>query len=171
MTDFVDSVEYPDLFSVSRYGEIYSKRTRRILKQATSKTGYKEISSRVGGREGKCILLRVHREVALAFVPNPKNKPYVNHINGDKTDNNASNLEWVTASENTRHACDTGLLVPLSGENHACSKLTESDVRFIKEHYTPNSRTMGARALAKRFGVSHCNINRIIHGKAWTQVK
>ena len=58
---------------------------------------------------------RVHRLVAEAFIPNPDNKPEVNHKDGDRHNNAASNLEWVTKTENCRHAWDTGLVRPSYG--------------------------------------------------------
>lgn len=59
---------------------------------------------------GKTYTRFIHRLVALAFIPNPQNKKYINHINGIKTDNTLQNLEWCTMSENINHAYRTGLI-------------------------------------------------------------
>lgn len=69
----------------------------QILKQRTAKNGYKTISIR---KNGILNLYLVHRLVALAFIPNPENKPCVDHINRDRTFNQVDNLRWVTHSEN-----------------------------------------------------------------------
>src|SRR5699024_11876284 len=64
-------------------------------------------------------LFYVHRLVAGAFLPNPLDKPFVNHIDGNKLNNDMSNLEWVTASENTLHAYESGLMTK---KQYECSK-------------------------------------------------
>ena len=71
-----------------------------ILKKSKDKDGYDMVNPRINNKNKT---LKVHRLVAQAFIPNPENKPQVNHKNGIKTDNRAENLEWVTHSENTRH--------------------------------------------------------------------
>ena len=78
------------------------------IKGKRDKDGYKTISISTGER-GRRITRRVSRLVAIAFIPNPENKPFVNHIDGDKTNDHVSNLEWVTAKENTQHAWKVGL--------------------------------------------------------------
>lgn len=90
-------------YSVSDMGEVKSERTGSILKQFDNGRGYLKVSLK--GDDGKQRNVSVHRLVALAFVHNddPNLKTQVNHINEDKHDNDASNLEWVTPSENIRH--------------------------------------------------------------------
>ena len=73
----------------------------------------------------------VHRLVAKAFIPNPENKPFVNHIDGNKHNNTVENLEWVTPKENGQHASKSGLLESYSGENHYCSEYTTEQVERI----------------------------------------
>ena len=78
-------------------------------KAVQNKDGYLVTQIYQGGERSH---VRIHRLVAEEFVPNPDNKPEVNHIDGNKTNNRASNLEWVTKKENCRHAWDNGLVKP-----------------------------------------------------------
>lgn len=95
-------------YSVSDIGEIRNDNTGYILKPAIQQ-GYAHIIIYIDTRPKR---VKIHRLVATAFIPNPENKPYVNHIDGIRSNNVVSNLEWVTASENTRHAVNTGLFLP-----------------------------------------------------------
>lgn len=71
------------------------------LKQYKEKNGYMRVWVRQDGHRKK---MSVHRLVAIAFIPNPENKPCVNHIDGNKNNNNVNNLEWCTFSENETHS-------------------------------------------------------------------
>jgi hypothetical protein len=90
--------------SVSRVGLDGRRLSGRTLKLGT-RNGYKVAWARLNG---ETICLSIHRLVAEAFVPNPENKPEVNHKDCDKTNNAAANLEWVTKSENNAHAWRVG---------------------------------------------------------------
>ena len=92
-------------YSVSTEGEV-RKDTKNYILSQSSQQDYKFVGLIINGKQKR---MRVHRMVALTFINNPDNKPYVNHINGNRSDNNVENLEWVTPSENTQHAVDTGL--------------------------------------------------------------
>lgn len=95
-------------YSVSEDGKVRNDKTKKELSPRTQQ-GYKHVTIYINKKSKSC---RVHRLVALAFIPNPYNKPYVNHKNGIRGDNRVENLEWVTPSENTQHAVNTGLFKP-----------------------------------------------------------
>lgn len=98
-----DVVGYEDYFKISSLGNLFSKRTNKILKQHIGKRNRKAVSTRIGGRSGVNICFSIHRLVAEAFIPNPDNKPEVNHIDCDPLNNVVSNLEWATREENLQH--------------------------------------------------------------------
>lgn len=102
--------EYPNNrnYLVDSEGNIYSKYYKN--KKLTPKVnwdGYHRIQI---WKNNKCKMIGWHRVVAETWVDNPNNKPFVNHIDGDKTNNNPNNLEWVTQKENIAHAVKTGLI-------------------------------------------------------------
>lgn len=90
-------------YEVSNLGRVRNNKTKRILNPgAYGATGYKQVNIVTLDSNGKQKKRYIHRLVAIAFIPNPENKREVDHINGDKLDNRASNLEWVTSSENQK---------------------------------------------------------------------
>lgn len=157
-----DVVGFEEHFMVSNTGKVWSKRTNKELKQCKNKAGYMTIATRIGGRSGKDYCLRVHRLVAEAFIPNPEGKPYVNHKNLDKEDNNLSNLEWVTARENTVHYYSS---IKSSGgsRKYAVRHLSSNEASFIRDVYVPRDPVYGARALSRRFNVCHTTILSILN--------
>lgn len=94
-------------YEVSSIGNVRNRITKKHLKQQIKEKGYKGV---ILHKDKKKYNLRVHRLVAIEFIENPELKPYVNHKNGKKCDNNYTNLEWVTPSQNNIHAVSTGLV-------------------------------------------------------------
>lgn len=106
----------------------------------------------------------VSRLVAEAFLPNPKKKTQVNHINPDRSKNHASNLEWVTPKENTAHAIAYGLRKPIQGEKAGQAKLTEKQAIEIIYRRRDGEKV---RDIAKDYPVSHQTISDICTLKKW----
>lgn len=128
----------------------------RIMRPSINSWGY-AVTTIVGtiGRKN----VKIHRLVAEAFLPNPKNKTDVNHIDSDRTNNILSNLEWCTRKENMVHAAIN---------NRIKTKLTISDVLQIRGEWNP--LTMTRKELGKKYGVGATMIGNIIHRKQWQNV-
>jgi hypothetical protein len=102
-----DIIGYEGLYSISKNGDVYSYISQKILKPYTMKKGYKVVDLYTQSKNKKKHL--IHVLVCTAFLPNPDNKPTVNHIDHDAGNNNLENLEWATYSEQTLHSpCPIG---------------------------------------------------------------
>jgi hypothetical protein len=160
---------YDGIYEVSNKGRVKSlarfdlqghKLKERILRPAVNSSGYCTVCLSKGGHRR---LFTVHRLVAQTFISNPENKPSVNHIDGDKTNNATTNLEWNTYLENMRHAINTGLKKD-KGEKHGNSKLTEKQVIEIHQRATKGEKLL---EIAKDFGISFQHVSDIKHGRRW----
>ena len=109
----------------------------------------------------------VHRVVAATFLQNPNSYPVVNHKNGVKIDNRVENLEYCTASENTKHGFKKLGRRGVLGENNGKSKLTEVDVINI---ITLLDQSINCTKRSKQFGVAPTIIQRIKNGELWTHI-
>lgn len=109
----------------------------------------------------------IHRLVAAAFIDNPGNLPQVNHLDGDKANNQIENLEWCTGSDNCRHAIDSALYQPARGESSGAAKLTESDVREIRR--LAESGVMH-KDIAVLFCVERQAVTKIASRQRWAHI-
>lgn len=111
MTSFEVWKDIPNIpgYLASSTGRIKCIADGRIMTSDNITAIYKGVTFRIGS--GKKAF-QVHRIIAITFLPNPENKPYVNHINCIQGDNRVENLEWVTAKENSQHALKMGRMKP-----------------------------------------------------------
>lgn len=131
----------------------------KIMRQGENHRGYLSVLL-----NRKTVL--VHRAVGIAFIPNPSNKPQINHKLGNKKDNRSSKLEWSTQEENMQHAYDTGLKKTLTGEKHPRSILTTISVKNIRKNYQYGKKGYKVE-MSKKYGVSVSAIKDVLKGKNW----
>lgn len=125
-----DIVGFENLYQISNKGRVFNLKVFRQSK-LSNRGGYMRTVLFKNGKRKNC---SVHRLVAEAFIPNPLNKPEINHINGNKNDNNVINLEWVTGKENINHAWNNGLIVPIKMTyEHKCKLKDANSIKVIDE--------------------------------------
>lgn len=166
--DVVDEeIDYEGKYQVSNFARVRSlKRKVKIIKPDIIHTGYSRITLY---KDDKKKRIYVHVLVARAFIPNPENKPEVDHIDTNKFNNHLFNLRWVTGSENIRHAFEMG--VSKSGCEHGQAKFTAEQVREIRRDCVPGDPERGFKAFARKFNVTHRIISDAYYGRSYKDVK
>lgn len=109
INDWVKIPNYNDTYAVNSEGKIKNLKTQKILKTHKNKLGYVFVRLSLKGLSKKH---RVHRLVGVAFIPNPDNKPFINHLDSNPSNNHKSNLAWCTQAENIQHAYTYGFKTP-----------------------------------------------------------
>jgi hypothetical protein len=146
-------------------GRVYSLKNKKFLSPRGKKDGYQHVSLY---HDGKVYQLSIHRLVALYFIENPDNKPEVNHKNGNKTDNNVKNLEWVTTSENIIHAFKTGLKIPKRGKKSHLAQYDETAIKEACQYMEDGFLTL--EEISKLTGISYPMIYLISTHQSWVDI-
>ena len=150
---------YEGLYQVSDLGRVKGK----DIKAKNLCQGYHHVGL---WKNNEVKSMKVHRLVALAFIPNPENKPCINHKDGNKLNNHVNNLEWCTYSENLKHAYDTGLMKAawkgiFGKDNFRSMPIYQIDPNtdgIIAEY-------SAAMEAARETGIPQGNITKVCNGK------
>lgn len=169
---------YDGIYKISNYGRVKSSGKTVVIKKKMNCTKVlreKLIKQRIDTRgyyafkithNGLYKNYNTHRLLALAFIPNPENKPEVNHIDGNKLNISLSNLEWATVKENAIHAFAIGLRK--QGELHHRTRLSGANVLEILRMKTNGSTHS---QLAEKFATSKGNIQSIVEKRSWKKLQ
>lgn len=175
VNDYIHDLDHPlwkpiiyngitTVYDISNIGTVRNRITNLILKQKTNKDGYMMFNLCPGN--GSKITITIHKLVSSAFIPNPDNKPVVNHKNGKKNFNWYKNLEWATYQENTQHAIKTGLS-PKNGTDNPNNKYDEDTIhtvcKLLEDGHTPTK-------ISKMLGISVTLPENIKRGKLWKEI-
>ncbi len=169
---WLDIIGFDGYYQISNKGRLKSlprwgSPKTNILETANNGKGY--LITAIGYKR-KLKSFVIHRLVAIYFVvnPDPINYKEINHIDGNKKNNHASNLEWSSRSKNVQHAFDTGLKFGYKGSKHPKSILNEEQVLLIRSKHV--FRKYSHVTLAKEFSVSKSTIKHILARESWKHI-
>ena len=147
-----DIEDYEALYQVSNFGRVKRVTTGRILKSGKDKKGYLHVGLYKNGIVSNKTIPRL---VAQAFIPNPENKPEVNHIDEDKTNNMVSNLEWMTAKENLNHGT----------RNERAGKTLSIPILATNLKTGESTEFYGTNECARQLGLNAGHITSVLKGR------
>lgn len=163
-------------YEISNMGRIRSMNYKNsgktvVLKPATEKAPRNAyLKTMIQSDEGKYTTIKIHRMVMLAFAGN--SDLVVNHIDGNKLNNQLTNLEYCTHQENIQHSFRMGFQINKKGQDHNNAKLSEQDVLEIREYAKNHAPRYGREALAKKYGVSSAHIKDVVTKRrgSWSHI-
>lgn len=148
------------VYSVSNMGNIKNKITNKVMKQKKNQNGYMTIQLSYSHNRK---FFMVHRLVGKAFLDNYLNKPEINHIDNNRCNNVADNLEWVTKSENAIHRIKTGNVMDINGDKNPMAKISKEIAIEIKYNY----KDLKHSEIAKIYNLPSNLVGRIRRGECW----
>lgn len=166
----------------SNIGRIRNAINKHIYIPHKCGIGYYQICTSINGTRRN---IKIHKAVAETFIENPNKFPCINHIDGNKENNNMNNLEWCTHKQNYEHAIKLGLinkdiknlqkynLPDTKGEKNGLSKLKNEDIIYIRKHYIPKQKgeKCNRQQLADMFNVSPQLIYKIYKREIWKHIQ
>jgi hypothetical protein len=153
--------EYPN-YEVSSFGRVYSRKYKRIMSPSKKDDGGRMVKLRKRGLKVKANA--IHRLVAKAFIPNPENKPAVDHIDCNRSNNHVSNLQWCTLGENTHYAYLRGRDRKY-GERSSMGKLTNEQANQVRQWFQSKEKTV--KQMSSEFSISEQSLRAIIKNQTY----
>lgn len=155
-------------YIITPNADVFNIYTEYQLKPFINAYGYYSVNIQLGKR-GNYKTRRLHQLVALGYIPNPENKPAINHIDGIKLNLRLSNLEWVTILENNTHARETGLMTPHGPDPENCNltQHTIQEVRFVCEQLQAG---MSPKKISRKYNLGYDFIQKIRRGITWKNI-
>lgn len=163
MENWIDLKETNGNYKIAINGDVMSKLSGkwRMLKSHVSSTGYLRVDVIYNGKKKT---VKLHRLIGIHFIDNPNNLKILNHIDGNKLNNDISNLEWCTSSHNNQEAWNNGLYTKKYGADNGNACLTWGQAQEIR---SMKANGIKRKAIREHFGVSESTVDKIVANKIY----